>query len=84
MATVPLEHVANEGTWKLPSRGVVAMASLITAEASIFTIFVVAYLYYLGRDTVGPTPKEVLEIPYLRNGVPALEQRIHHAGGACD
>ena len=38
---------------------------LITAEASIFTIFVVAYLYYLGRDTVGPTPKEVLEIPYF-------------------
>ncbi|MGA8743208.1 MAG: cytochrome c oxidase subunit 3 [Terracidiphilus sp.] len=65
MATVPLEHVANEGTWKVPSRGVVAMASLITAEASIFTIFVVAYLYYVGRDTVGPTPKEVLEIPYF-------------------
>jgi len=65
MATVPLEHVANEGEWKLPSRGVVAMASLITAESSIFTIFVVAYLYYLGRDVTGPTPKEVLEIPYF-------------------
>ncbi|MGA7245568.1 MAG: cytochrome c oxidase subunit 3 [Terracidiphilus sp.] len=65
MATVPLEHVANEGAWTVPSRGVVAMASLITAEASIFTIFVVAYLYYLGRDIVGPTPKEVLEIPYF-------------------
>ena len=38
---------------------------LITAEASIFTIFVVAYLYYLGRDVSGPTPKEVLEIPYF-------------------
>ena len=65
MATVPLEHVPNEGEWRMPSRGVVAMASLITAEASIFTIFVVAYLYYLGRDTGGPTPKEVLEIPYF-------------------
>ena len=65
MATVPLEHVANEGAWTVPSRGVVAMASLITAEASIFTIFVVAYLYYLDRDIVGPTPKEVLEIPYF-------------------
>jgi cytochrome c oxidase subunit 3/cytochrome o ubiquinol oxidase subunit 3 len=41
----------------------VAMASLITAESSIFTIFVVAYLYYLGRDVSGPTPKEVLEVP---------------------
>ena len=65
MATVPLQHTTNEGEWKMPSRGVVAMASLITAEASIFTIFVVAYLYYLGRDTGGPTPKEVLEIPYF-------------------
>ena len=65
MATVPLQHATNEGVWKLPSRGVVAMASLITAEASIFTIFVVAYLYYLGRDTGGPTPKEILEIPYF-------------------
>ena len=65
MATVPLEHVTNESEWKLPSRGVVAMASLITAESSIFTIFVVAYLYYLGRDVSGPTPKEVLEIPYF-------------------
>jgi cytochrome c oxidase subunit 3/cytochrome o ubiquinol oxidase subunit 3 len=65
MATVPLEHTTNEGEWKLPSRGVVAMAMLITAEASIFTIFVVAYLYYLGRDVSGPTPKEVLEIPYF-------------------
>src|ERR1700758_3257191 len=65
MATVPLEHVTNEGEWKQPSRGVVAMASLITAESAIFTIFVVAYLYYLGRDVSGPTPKEVLEIPYF-------------------
>ena len=65
MATVPLQHAANEGEWKLPSRGVVAMSMLITAEASIFTIFVVAYLYYIGRDVSGPTPKEVLEIPYF-------------------
>jgi cytochrome c oxidase subunit 3 len=63
MSTIPLEHVGNEETWRLPSRGVVAMASLITAESAIFIIFVVAYLYYLGRDVNGPTPREVLEIP---------------------
>jgi cytochrome c oxidase subunit III len=57
-----MQHVENE-PWRLPSRGVVAMASLITAESSIFTIFVVAYLYYLGRDVAGPTPREVLELP---------------------
>ena len=43
----------------------VAMAAVITAESAIFTIFVVAYLYYLGHDVSGPTPREVLEIPYF-------------------
>ena len=39
------------------------MAGLIIAESAIFTIFIVAYLYYLGRDVTGPSPREVLEIP---------------------
>jgi len=50
-------------TWKLPYRGKVAMAGLIIAEASIFTIFVVAYLFYVGKSLSGPTPGEVLETP---------------------
>lgn len=63
MGTVPLEHVEQAESWKLPSRGYVAMSSLIIAESAIFMIFVVAYLYYLGRDVSGPTPREVLELP---------------------
>jgi cytochrome c oxidase subunit 3/cytochrome o ubiquinol oxidase subunit 3 len=39
------------------------MACLITAETAIFTIFVVAYVYYMGRDVQGPTPREVLDVP---------------------
>jgi cytochrome c oxidase subunit 3/cytochrome o ubiquinol oxidase subunit 3 len=39
------------------------MAALIVAELAIFTIFVVAYLYYVGKSLSGPTPKEVLETP---------------------
>ena len=39
------------------------MASLIIAESAIFTIFVVAYLFYLGKSLTGPTPREVLETP---------------------
>jgi cytochrome c oxidase subunit 3 len=50
-------------TWSLPYRGKVAMAGLIVAESAIFTIFVVAYLFYLGKSVSGPTPREVLEIP---------------------
>jgi cytochrome c oxidase subunit III len=49
--------------WKLPYRGKVGMASLIVAESAIFTIFVVAYLFYLGKNITGPTPHEALEIP---------------------
>jgi len=39
------------------------MACLIMAESAIFTIFVVAYLYYVGKSLTGPTPREVLETP---------------------
>ena len=49
--------------WKLPYRGKVGMASLIFAESAIFTIFVVAYLFYVGKSFTGPTPREVLETP---------------------
>src|SRR5579864_4909251 len=49
--------------WSLPYRGKVAMAGLIIAESAIFTIFVVAYLFYVGRSLSGPTPREVLETP---------------------
>lgn len=49
--------------WSLPYRGKVAMACLIIAESSIFTIFVVAYLFYIGKSLTGPTPREVLEPP---------------------
>src|SRR6201987_5018455 len=50
-------------TWTLPYRGKVAMACLIIAESAIFTIFLVAYLFYLGKSLTGPTPREVLETP---------------------
>src|SRR5215469_2493879 len=65
MSTIPLERVGTEAPWRLPSRGVVAMASLIVGESAIFSIFVVAYLYYIGHDVSGPTPREVLEMPYF-------------------
>src|SRR6266481_1022822 len=49
--------------WKLPYRGKVGIACLIIAESAIFTIFVVAYLYYVGKSLSGPTPREVLAAP---------------------
>src|SRR5262245_5178831 len=49
--------------WILPDRGKVGMASLIIAESAIFTIIVVAYLFYVGKSLTGPTPRDVLETP---------------------
>ena len=44
-------------------RGKVGMWCLIIAESAIFSIFVVAYLYYAGKSVSGPTPAEVLHVP---------------------
>ena len=41
------------------------MYGLIAAEAAIFTIFVVAYLFYIGKSLTGPLPSEVLHAPIL-------------------
>jgi cytochrome c oxidase subunit 3/cytochrome o ubiquinol oxidase subunit 3 len=51
--------------WELPSRGIVGIACLIVAEAAIFIIFVVAYIYYIGKSLTGPTPQAVLKLPVL-------------------
>jgi cytochrome c oxidase subunit III len=63
-ATLAVEHHAAEA-WTQPSRGIVGMACLIVAESAIFVIFVVAYLFYIGKSLSGPTPREVLEIPWF-------------------
>lgn len=65
MATnvTPITGAAPAVEWKLPSRGHVGMFCLIVAESSIFIIFVVAYLFYLGKSLTGPTPTDVLRVP---------------------
>jgi cytochrome c oxidase subunit 3 len=65
MSAVTTSFPNTASAWNLPSRGKVAMAGLIIAESAIFTIFVVAYLFYLGKSITGPTPSEVLETPIL-------------------
>ena len=52
-----------EDSWTLPYRGTVGMACLIVAESAIFIIFVVAYIFYIGKSLSGPTPAQVLELP---------------------
>jgi len=53
----------QELNFSRPARGRVGMFVLIVAEAAIFTIFVVAYLFYVGKSLTGPVPKDVLSAP---------------------
>jgi cytochrome c oxidase subunit 3 len=63
MSAEPAATPEADVTWNLPARGRVGMFGLIAAEAAIFTIFVVAYLFYLGKSLTGPLPKDVLHVP---------------------
>jgi cytochrome c oxidase subunit III len=63
MSAISTPIAQTAAAWKLPYRSKVGMACLIIAESSIFTIFVVAYLYYAGKSMTGPTPREVLATP---------------------
>jgi len=56
-SAVPSEMV--DPAW----RGRVGMIGLIVAETSLFAVFVVAYLFYIGKSLNGPYPMEVLELP---------------------
>ena len=62
------------------------MSALIAGECAIFTIFVVAYVYYVGKSLNGPTPRQVLDIPIgtltsrLARGREALQAMLEPGG----
>jgi cytochrome c oxidase subunit 3 len=63
-ATAHTSHTEpTEGAF--PSRGRVGIFCLIATEAALFSIFVVAYLFYIGKSVIGPYPAQVLEVPIL-------------------
>ena len=55
------QHEAESRAW----RGRVGIIGLIMAEISLFGVFVVAYLFYIGKSLNGPYPKDVLDLPVL-------------------
>ena len=65
MDAVAVPAPGAEVAWSLPDRGRVGMYGLIAAEAAIFTIFVVAYLFYVGKSLSGPLPNQVLHAPIV-------------------
>lgn len=75
--------------WKLPSPRKLGILTLILAESALFTIFVVAYLYYIGKSLNPPYPHEVLEFPLLgsialfgSSGTIIAAERCLHGGNS--
>ena len=74
--------------WKLPSVRKMGMICLILTESALFTIFVVAYIFYKGKSLNGPFPWQVLhEFPLLgsialfgSSGTITLAERAIHRG----
>jgi len=56
-------------------RGRAGVIGLIIAESSLFAVFVVAYLFYIGKSLTGPYPRDVLELP-LFNTVCLLSSSV--------
>ena len=56
---------AESAEWLLPSRRKIGVISLIVTETALFSIFAVAYLFYIGKSLTGPYPAQVLEPPIL-------------------
>ena len=74
----------------LLDRGKVGLACLIFTEIALFSIFVVAYIFYIGKSLNGPYPKDVLTVPIwaticLLSSSATVEMAIRslrrHAGG---
>jgi cytochrome c oxidase subunit III len=51
--------------WVLPSRGRAGMIALIITDSAFFTIFVAAYVFYIGKSLTPPYPHDVLSYPLL-------------------
>ncbi len=51
------------------------MLGLILTESAFFSIFVVAYIFYIGKSLTGPYPRDVLEVP-IANTVCLLSSSI--------
>jgi cytochrome c oxidase subunit 3/cytochrome o ubiquinol oxidase subunit 3 len=76
MSAIPLIPDASDPhPWHLPYRGRIGMYCLIVGESAIFVIFVVAYIFYIGKSLYGPTPQQVLEVPIL-NSIALLSSSV--------
>ncbi len=57
-ATVPLNDEAEN-----LDRGKVGLICLLLTEVALFSVFITAYLFFLGKSETGPYPADVLVVP---------------------
>jgi cytochrome c oxidase subunit 3 len=67
MAAAPTAVPTTAVPWSatLPYRGRVGILALILTESAFFSIFVVAYIFYIGKSLSGPFPRDVLSVPIV-------------------
>ena len=75
------ERTLSPGQW--------GMLSFLVSEVALFGTLIVTYLFYLGKDVVGPTPAEALKLPLVLGTTACLlassvtvhraERRLHRA-----
>ena len=67
MAAAPTVSQVSAAPWSetLPRRGHVGILMLILTESAFFSIFVSAYIFYVGKSLTGPFPRDVLSPPII-------------------
>jgi cytochrome c oxidase subunit 3/cytochrome o ubiquinol oxidase subunit 3 len=65
MAAAPTTMPASTWSATLPYRGKVGVIALILTESAFFSIFVAAYIFYIGKSLSGPYPRDVLSPPIV-------------------
>ncbi|HLG97397.1 MAG TPA: cytochrome c oxidase subunit 3 [Bryobacteraceae bacterium] len=60
-AALPLS--AAQGEEQNLDRGRVGLVCLLLTEVALFSIFVTAYLFFMGKSQTGPYPADVLTVP---------------------
>jgi cytochrome c oxidase subunit 3 len=67
MTSASVAVVAPADPWALPPRGRVGILGLILTETAFFSIFVSAYVFYIGKSLNGPFPRDVLTPPLFNS-----------------
>ncbi len=67
MTSTPPLTISPVVSTSAPARGHVGIFGLILTESAFFSIFVAAYVFYIGKSASGPQPRDVLAPPIFNS-----------------